>query len=186
MFVVSPPGLVVGLVGGVVVGGLVVGGLVVLLGGVVGVVGRWVGVCVVDPDVGGVVVGSPVGDAAPLDDGAVGLCEALGEPLTSVDGDVGAPGTPLGPGCWLSPAPLVGSSAVTPLSSALREVDSLGLTVSAEPLSPSPEVTPIVTTVPRTATSRAPAPAATRLRRAPVSAAKRRPCGVLPPPGPPP
>ncbi|MGO4756367.1 hypothetical protein AB4212_48515, partial [Streptomyces sp. 2MCAF27] len=102
VFVVSPPGLVVELVGGVVGG--VVGGLVVgVVGGVVGVVGRWVGVCVVDPDVGGVVVGLPVGDAVPLDDGAVGLCEALGEPLTSVDGDVGAPGTPLGPGRPLSP-----------------------------------------------------------------------------------
>ncbi|OMI40311.1 hypothetical protein, partial [Streptomyces sparsogenes] len=155
VLVVSPPGLVVAVEGGVVGGvvGVWDGGLV---GGLVGVlVGVRVGLWVVDPDEDGD-DGLSVGEASPLEDGAVGLSVALGEPLTSVDGDVGAPGTPLGPGWLLSPAPLVGSSAVSPLSSSCREDDGPGLTVSAEPSSPSPDVMPRVTTVPRTARSRAP------------------------------
>ncbi|MEU7699817.1 hypothetical protein AB0B81_16365, partial [Streptomyces sp. NPDC039028] len=181
---------------GEVVGGSVVGsGAVVVTGGVV-VVG---GFDVVVGGFGGVVVGpdgpvvGPVGAVVVVGGGVVdGLSEADGVPEPSgvpeFEGSAGSVdealpeaeglgepellGPPVSPGPPSSPS--AGSSPSVPSSRGSSVAVLSEVTWLVAGSSPFPEVAPSVTTVPRTATSSAPAPTAARLRRAPLMMPPRR------------
>ncbi|HET6857015.1 MAG TPA: hypothetical protein VFH94_07970, partial [Streptomyces sp.] len=162
----------------------------------VGVGEGWVGVGVGDggeDEVGGGLVGGfedPLGGGfvGPEDEGPPGVDGSDGpsDGFPLVDGSTGAPppplplgtgrpdvpgpaGTPGSPGRVVEPC--VGSSAGSPSWPSPSFADCSDLTLSGPPS--FPDVAPSVTTVPSTATSSAPAPAATTLRRAPLSTPNR-------------
>jgi hypothetical protein len=173
---VDPSGVLdgdgLGDVGGGVEGGGVEGGVVGgFVGGVVGgLVPGFVGGL---PDDVGLLPGfDELGDGSPpgFDDP---LADVLEPGVTAPVGSAGPPGR------WVEPS--VGSSASRPLSASSSFADWPFLTLPPGGSCWS-EVAPSVTTVPSTAASSAPAPAATRLRRAPPMM-ERGPRSFAPPAG---